>query len=284
VTALRALRLTAEARRRLGAGAGEGRVHSAFARTINLGLDGLGAQGWLSLHGPGPIPSPFGIACETLPAVDGLGGVAARIGPDGLVIEGRLRLDVHGALVEDSALPDAAPSPAVPVCLALAGPRVVEGLLPVVAAWFGGAANGPATPLARLAGPALQRLREATARGDGEGCMEAATALVGLGPGLTPSGDDCLVGWLTALRVAGPEPRRLADAVGPGLLARAAGRTSPLSLAFLAAAAAGHVAVSVRRFVLQPDATGLDGLLGLGETSGADLLAGYLATRDALAS
>jgi hypothetical protein len=283
VTTLRAVRLTAEARRRLGAAAGRGRVHSAFARTVNLRLDALGAQGWLSLHGPGPIPSPFGIACETLPALDGLAGAPARTGPDGLVVEGWLRLDVGGASIDDSALPDDAPPPAITACLALAGPRGAEGLLPVVAARLGRPAARLPTPLAGLAGPALARLRDATATGDGQGCLAAATALLGLGPGLTPSGDDALVGWLAALRVAGPKPRALAETLGERLLALAAGRTSPLSCAFLAAVAAGHVAVPVRGFVGRPDPTGLEGLLALGETSGADVLAGYLVAWDAVA-
>src|SRR5260370_19048991 len=63
--------------------------------------------------------------------------------------------------------------------------------------------------------------------------------LVGLGPGLTPSGDDFLIGSLALLDAIGEGQAhvRLARAlrqVPPGL-------TSPLSRAFLRAAAAGHV-------------------------------------------
>ena len=54
---VRAAAVGAEVTRRLARVAGSGRVHSAFARTINVTLDGLGDAGWLSLHGPGPLPA-----------------------------------------------------------------------------------------------------------------------------------------------------------------------------------------------------------------------------------
>ncbi|MFQ5519944.1 MAG: DUF2877 domain-containing protein, partial [Candidatus Methylomirabilia bacterium] len=75
----------------------------------------------------------------------------------------------------------------------------------------------------------------------------------------------------------------LAKAVAPELLAAATDRTGPLSCAFLAAAAAGEAAEPVHGFALVPDSMRLAGLLRVGATSGADLLAGYLLARVALA-
>lgn len=282
MTTVRAVRLTAEARRRLCRARGTGRVHSAFARTINIELDGLGETGWLSLHGPGPIPSPFGIACETPPALAGRAGASVRLEPGRLLVEGVLHVPWDQAPVDDTALPAEAPMPSISSCGALAGPRVTDGLLPAALALLTGAAR-PATPIAGLAAPALARLHAATSAGDAAGCLAAARPLLGLGPGLTPSGDDCLVGWLTGAWVTPRLGRGFVDRAGLALLDAAARRTGPLSRAFLVAAVAGQVAEPVHRFVTAPDESRLAGLLELGETSGADVLAGYLIARHALA-
>lgn len=276
-----AARLTAEGARRLGA-ARSGRVHSAFAGTVNVELAGLGDQGWISFHGPGPIPSPFGVACAALPALHEAAGAPVRVEGDLVRVAGGLEVRLAGARRVDTALPSAAPSPDVPLALAHALATVRGGLLPVAAALLSRTAP-PEDALARLAGPALARLLAATAAADAPACVEAARPLVGLGPGLTPSGDDCLLGWLAGARCASPAARRLADLTGPGLLAAGAERTGRLSRAFLAAALAGAVAEPVLRFVTRPDPEGVAALLALGATSGSDFLAGYLLARTALA-
>jgi hypothetical protein len=141
----------------------------------------------------------------------------------------------------------------------------------------------PAGPLADLAAPALAALAAATARADGDGCLAAARRLLGLGPGLTPAGDDGLVGWLAGLWTAGGRARALLETTRPGLLAAARDRTGGLSRAFLAAAAAGVASEPVCAFVATPDAAHRSALLALGATSGGDLLAGYLLARRATA-
>ena len=100
--------------------------------------------------------------------------------------------------------------------------------------------------------------------------------LLGLGAGLTPSGDDLLAGWLAALRA-----RRLpqADAVGAAVRRLAPGRTTRLSAALLAAADEGAVipeAAAVLRAVGGAGDVGeaAGRLLGLGHTSGWYLAAG----------
>jgi hypothetical protein len=133
-----------------------------------------------------------------------------------------------------------------------------------------------------VAGPALARLADATAAGDPDGCVRAGRPLLGLGPGLTPAGDDVLVGWLAGLWASGGQGRRLLAAVGRELAAAAAERTGALSRAFLLAAVDGQAAEPVWAFVRQPDETRVRALLALGASSGADLLAGYLLARHAL--
>jgi Protein of unknown function (DUF2877) len=278
--ALHATAVGAEAARRLGGGVRSGRVHSAFARTVNVTLDGLGDAGWLSLHGPGRLPAPFGIACPgPLPVPALAPGAPVRVERDGLVLDGAIHLRLAGVPARDTALPTTAPRPPSAACLRAAGP---DGLGPAAAAVLR-ETGLPADPLGRLAAPALAALHAGTAGGDAAGALAAATALLGLGPGLTPSGDDCLVGWLAGLWVGGVAGRDLLAATAPALLAAARERTGALGRAFLAAAAVGQAAEPVRDFVMTPSPAHLAGLLALGATSGGDLLAGYCLAREALA-
>lgn len=80
-----------------------------------------------------------------------------------------------------------------------------------------------------------QALADAVRHGDPVGAGRAARGLVGLGPGLTPAGDDVLVGLLSALSLLSGPP-----AMVRAVLAAAAGRTTELSLALLRHAAAGR--------------------------------------------
>lgn len=279
---VRALRLTTEAARRLRQSRG-GRVDSVFPHTVNVELDGLGNAGWVSVHGPGAIPAPFGIATERWPALANLEEASVRVDRGALVIDGRLQVTLDVATLSDSTLPLEASLPSVSGCLTRALATVRDGLLPPAAALLAGT-DCRADSLAQVAGPALAQLSAATSACDVAGCLTAARELLGLGPGSTPAGDDCVGGWLVGAWTAGAAGRRLVEATGPGLLALAADRTGRLSRAFLAAAVAGQAAEPVRDFVVSPDEMRLAHLIALGGTSGADLLAGYLLARAALAS
>lgn len=113
--------------------------------------------------------------------------------------------------------------------------------------------------------------------------------LVGAGRGLTPSGDDALCGVLLGLRAAGAPGSAFQDvesAVQQALLA-----TTSLSASLLRAAAAGYAVpevVTLVRAVSRGEAAdlhrALPGVLAIGHSSGADLLAGLAGTLDALAA
>jgi hypothetical protein len=102
-----------------------------------------------------------------------------------------------------------------------------------------------------------------------------AEALLGVGPGLTPAGDDMLVGMLAAIRYLGPDGD-LAGAWGPKVAAQARGRTTSLSATLLRLGGRGQLLPQVGE-VLQALATGaglrpaLDGLLAVGHSSGCEL-------------
>jgi hypothetical protein len=108
-----------------------------------------------------------------------------------------------------------------------------------------------------------------------------AGALVGLGPGLTPSGDDLLSGMLAAFRALGGDAA-FADAAAMALAALAAARTTSISATLLRLAGAGQVAqeaADVVRAIASGEALepAVHTLLGVGHTSGADVAAGILA-------
>jgi hypothetical protein len=111
--------------------------------------------------------------------------------------------------------------------------------------------------------------------------ITATEQLMGLGPGLTPSGDDMLAGVLVALRHLGAACGAgravwLADWLAATVAFDARTRTTPISATLLCCAADGHAcaeAVSVLRGIagLQPLEPAVQRLLRLGHTSGADL-------------
>lgn len=127
--------------------------------------------------------------------------------------------------------------------------------------------------------PDLGQLAAAVLRDPGQ-----VVGLLGLGPGLTPSGDDVVAGLLLTLRAAGrhdgPRARALAvDVVG------ALGRTTALSGTLLRAAARGYAVppvvelLAAMRGPTPADRVGplVRAVAAIGHSSGADLLVGVSA-------
>jgi hypothetical protein len=111
--------------------------------------------------------------------------------------------------------------------------------------------------------------------------------LIGLGPGLTPSGDDFLGGTLIALHALGAHAA--ACRLGPWVLARAGDRTHRISLGHLACAAEGEGAGALHgalAAICSPGAPGLgrclEALGRIGHSSGWDALAGVVAATRSL--
>jgi hypothetical protein len=142
----------------------------------------------------------------------------------------------------------------------------------------------------RQAGAVLGSLEDACHRLD----IECATAdmhrLIGWGEGLTPAGDDAIVGLLAALGLLAPTDvprlaflRRLSEAVNASVT-----RTTVISGHYLRLAAQGHFNADVTRLAhaLVGVAEADDGAgphaairaaLDVGATSGADMMTGMLA-------
>ena len=116
---------------------------------------------------------------------------------------------------------------------------------------------------------------------DIESITAAAKALAGLGPGLTPAGDDFLVGLMHGLWATRPEAR--AASLSELIAKTAAPRTHALSAAWMQSAALGDAAEPWHELldaIAGQDATVLERaamrILPTGHTSGADALGGFL--------
>lgn len=154
--------------------------------------------------------------------------------------------------------------------VAAASPRGLATALPAIL----GASWRPADPFIAAALDPLCALREWK---DGEP-PEILSRLIGLGPGLTPAGDDALGGGAIALRTTGRTAQ--ADRLARWLEARAPGATSDIAWAHLAAAlrGEGHAALHAALAAIvsggTPDLAAID---AIGHSSGWDALAGALA-------
>lgn len=171
--------------------------------------------------------------------------------------------------------------------------------IPVVEAVLAGA---PPESLARPEGnpwrasEAISVLADGLRRDDAAAAGEAASRLAGLGVGLTPSGDDMLTGAMVALTVVRGDAasglrRAICDAAVP--------RTTRVSAAYLEAAAGGEAGEAWHRLrdalagsartakgtgapvvAAEAEAARVEeaarGVMAFGETSGADMLAGFV--------
>jgi hypothetical protein len=130
-----------------------------------------------------------------------------------------------------------------------------------------------------VARPILAELVVALETGDRTGAAEVAACLVGLGPGLTPSGDDVLVGIEAALHaLARPSAGFLALAMGG-----VEGRTTALAATLLRHAGNGEFAERLHILLAallgsddEAIPAAIDRAVAWGATSGTDCLLGVL--------
>ncbi|MEX0766352.1 MAG: DUF2877 domain-containing protein [bacterium] len=135
------------------------------------------------------------------------------------------------------------------------------------------------TALSMRARSGLGLLEQALRRRSPVSAAEAAQQLAGLGGGLTPSGDDVLVGTLLALSVIHHEDlRELRNAI----IAEVRGRTTRISETYLEAAARGEAGEAWHRLIrVLPSqdraaiVVAARRVMAFGETSGSDMLAGF---------
>jgi hypothetical protein len=161
-------------------------------------------------------------------------------------------------------------------CLA-AEQAPVDGLARAVL----GPAGEQHSAVERTARPRVELLRAWVTARPSASAGAPPVDLLGLGPGLTPSGDDVLCGVLVALHAVGETDR--AHALYAGIARAAPTATSAISAAFLRAAAEGlgcealHAAIAaILEGQIEALAGRIEALGGVGHTSGWDALAGAL--------
>ncbi|MCC8961304.1 DUF2877 domain-containing protein [Bradyrhizobium sp. Pear76] len=138
-----------------------------------------------------------------------------------------------------------------------------------------------ASALVRAAMPGLAALERVLAGGDDHAVQDSGLAgLIGLGPGLTPSGDDLIGGALIALAALGRTERR--DALWDRCRALLDG-TNDISRIHLRAAALGYGAAPLHAAIhatMSGEVAGVRrafiALAAIGHTSGRDAFAGSL--------
>ncbi len=136
------------------------------------------------------------------------------------------------------------------------------------------------TVLLDTARPAANALAAAIASGDGARAGRAASRLAGLGSGLTPSGDDFLIGVMAWLWLDAPSPPAQ-PAMCAVITQAAITRTTVLSSALLRAAGRGEFSEIWHNLfkALANDPCQVEHaarqILAYGHTSGADALTGF---------
>lgn len=197
-----------------------------------------------------------------------------------LLAEGRVSIDLANAVHTSSQL-SATPYGAT------ADPATVAAARRVAAQHASTGGFGPlvrpslgTTRMVAIAAEAVPVALGALASGDSTGAATAVAPLIGLGEGLTPSGDDLIVGLVAALTAAqhvaaAPFSRACAD--------WSVGRTTVVAGDLLRHAAAGRFVERIHHLItaLHDDVASTEAastsLLRMGATSGLDTLIGVLA-------
>jgi len=264
-----------------------GAVLAVFRRGCYLDLDGQ----IVAIVGPTGLNGPLNIVVDADGWADRVATGAAASSSDRALRVGGVEIDLATPVIWDAALRS---WPADRLNTIKDSLLLLRGLL-IAAAPAGGLARtviagpkpgGADDALKRTAAPALTSLAQGLRRRDAPAVASAARTLAGLGPGLTPSGDDVLLGCLLTLSVL---PVSGAGGMRDAIAAATADRTTRISRAYLQAAADGeagepwHHLIAAMATSDVPRLTGAArGVMAFGETSGSDTLAGFLLSVDAL--
>lgn len=266
---------------------GDLRVHSAFTHVVNLARRSRPGDLWtVAARGLPGAPNTMVVDTAELAAWD------LRRDQPGRSADGLLRLadavvDLRTARPWSPRLPDLAR-------LVASGPQRLDEVLRVLDDVLSshGIPGGllPAPDAGRIdaevTATLMRRadtLRRAVADGDVAAVLGAGGALVGLGPGLTPAGDDFLTGLLA---LCAPTGLRLHDwlPVLAQVVERGRSRTTDVSAATLVEAVRGRLSDVVADLLEALTGTGpgplaaaTTSVLGIGRTSGTDIVSGLRA-------
>jgi len=273
-----------------------GTIHSVFNKAMNVALDGtlLALLSTELPHMPNSVRLSSSVTKELLPILRP--GMEVRVGND------RLNIPAYNVSLRLPETPAWEPRPDITayqwhretvvqhVCLLahlLADKPQQGGLTPLVRPLLLGQSTQK-TPLSQMALPKLQLLAQESWRQNIVGVEKATQGLAGLGPGLTPSGDDVLGGFaaimaLLSLQLSADSlPRNYIASI---IAAVAKPRTTMLSAVLLEYASRGEVSeqfgtlLLILSYPVEASETILDAadrVLAFGASSGGDTLLGML--------
>lgn len=256
---------------------GPGQVIATFERSCYLDLNGR----IVALVAPELLNGPLNVVLAHLPE-KAMSRVSTthrvRMSSGSLEIEDVLMVDLSRADVWNAQL---APLGHVDRNALQARLDVIKVVLDDASAEsLADAASRPAR-----ASEGMDALYSALRHQDAETLAHAAERLVGFGQGLTPSGDDVLAGMLIAHHLVRPTAGL---AVSDIVKEVAVGRTTRISIAYLEAASQGNAGEAWHAFARTLEGTH-DGMrtatrriMAFGETSGADMLTGFVLAAEAL--
>ena len=274
----------------------EGTIHSIFSRVMNIAIDDT----MLTLQSSElpRMPNSVRLSSSRLEVL--LRG--ARPGLKVQVGDGRLLIPACNFSLCLSEVSPWEPRPALAACHwhheTVAGHTLLlarylnkrtqpGGLMPLLGPLLLGQRE-PDIPLVQVALPRLLLLAQASLRHDREGIEEATRGLAGLGPGLTPAGDDALGGFAAVMALLSPYisvDAAAGNSIAETIAIVARPRTTALSAALIVHAARGEVAEHLGSLLLalalpaEASETVLltaERLLAFGATSGGDTLLGTL--------
>jgi len=254
------VRTSVGAARRLRAAPSEaGKVHSVFEKSLNLDWhDGR----LLTLHGPGPLLAPFAVALTHFPAGAVRPGQPVWRRDDTITLDGVV-VGWSGAASVDTVMPETS-----------AERQSVTALLSMLSDVESGSSGLTSTVGRR----AESRLADGLRLRQSESFIAGALGLLGLGEGLTPSGDDCLVG---ALAVVHRFARSWLDAhpeIDSTVTTASVTATNAIAREFVTHALAGQFSESLIDLMSAQSAKDIGRavthLLSMGARSGADTLHG----------
>lgn len=258
-------------RRRLEEGALNGEVHSVFQRVINFRDD----RGWMysflaaSLdHGPDSVI----LDIEELDSLGISAGDRISGSIEGLRV-GKYLIEVWQAKPYTLSLPDYGTDAVT-----------LRSRMAYAKARIGSIESDRSTPFLAMMDSMLEErrlhLKEALRTGNLEESARMGRKLLGLGQGLTPSGDDILLGFFCVVLMGNSPLEGLKD-FPEALLEDADSLTNDLSLWGLKRAARGQVREKVSDFVTdlaqgKEITDSLESILDIGHSSGKDITTGIL--------
>ncbi len=237
----------------------KGRVCGAFSRALYCRLE----DEILLFHDKKWGLVPFGMAISDIRAF--LEEAEASFDDDVALYKDRIT--VGGKSFEIRLVPHCGPAPAKPFSLSHERLRAVEKYVSEH-----GSPNGMAELISLNRGGARDALEKLVS-----GDFSAAKRLVGLGRGLTPSGDDFLCGFCSLLRaLCAPETEEFCTCVRDSLC-----RTTDISAAYLNAVLDGEYFTIYDRAVRaltadEPFEANCDFVLEMGASSGSDTMLGVI--------